>query len=61
MLQILKDGREIFYGEVRESEESLDMVKQVYAVGELAFCMILFSRRGGIRIRLLYSFYHAYQ
>lgn len=37
MLQILKDGREIFYGEVRESEESLDMVKQVYAVGELAF------------------------
>ena len=37
MLQILKDGREIFYGEVRESEESLDMVKQVYAVGALAF------------------------
>lgn len=37
MVQILKDGREIFYGEVRESEESLDMVKQIYAVGELAF------------------------
>lgn len=37
MVQILKDGREIFYGEVREAEESLDMVKQVYAVGELAF------------------------
>lgn len=37
MMQILKDGREIFYGEVREAEESLDMVKQVYAVGELAF------------------------
>lgn len=37
MVQILKDGREVFCGEVRESEESLDMVKQIYAVGELAF------------------------
>lgn len=37
MIQILKDGKEIFYGEVRENEESLDMTKHIYAVGELAF------------------------
>ncbi len=37
MIQILKDGEEIFYGEVRENEEVLDMTKSIYAVGELAF------------------------
>ena len=37
MVQILKDGEEIFYGECRENEEVLDMTKSIYAVGELAF------------------------
>lgn len=37
MVQILKDNEEIFYGEVRETEENLDMTKHVYAAGELAF------------------------
>lgn len=37
MLQVLKNGKEIFYGEVRESEDNMDMTKHVYAVGELAF------------------------
>lgn len=37
MVQVLKDGKEIFYGEVRENEEVLDMTKRIYAVGELAF------------------------
>jgi len=37
MLQVLRDGKEIFYGEVREAEETLDFTKKVYAVGEMAF------------------------
>lgn len=37
MVQILKDGKEIFCGEVRENEKALDMTKSIYAVGELAF------------------------
>lgn len=37
MLQVLRDGKEIFYGEVREAEETLDFVKRIYAVGELVF------------------------
>ena len=37
MIQVLKDNKEIFYGEVRESEKDFSGTKQVYAVGELAF------------------------
>lgn len=37
MLQVLKNGKEIFCGEVRESEKDFYGTKQVYAVGELAF------------------------
>ena len=37
MIQVLKNGKEIFYGEVRESEKDFFGTKQVYAVGELAF------------------------
>ena len=37
MLQVLKNGKEIFYGEVREAERDFYGTKQVYAVGELAF------------------------
>lgn len=37
MLQVLKNDKEIFYGEVRESEKDFYGTKQVYAVGELAF------------------------
>lgn len=37
MVQVLKNGKEIFYGEVRESEKDFYGTKQVYAVGELAF------------------------
>ena len=33
----MRDGKEIFYGEVREAEEKLDFTKRIYAVGELAF------------------------
>lgn len=39
MIQVLKDNKEIFYGEVRESEKDFCGTKQVYAVGELAFLM----------------------
>ena len=39
MIQVLKDNKEIFYGEVRESENDFYGTKQVYAVGELAFLM----------------------
>ena len=39
MIQVLKDNKEIFYGEVRESEKDFYGTKQVYAVGELAFLM----------------------
>lgn len=37
MVQVLRGGNEIFYGEVREVEENIDKVKSVYCVGELAF------------------------
>lgn len=37
MVQVLKDGKEIFCGEVREAEEVMEGLKNVYAVGELAF------------------------
>lgn len=37
MIHVLKNGREIFYGEVRESEKDFYRTKHVYAVGELAF------------------------
>lgn len=37
MLQIVKDDKEIFYGEVRSIDKDVDKIKQVYAVGELAF------------------------
>lgn len=37
MIQVLKNGKELFYGEVRESEKDFYGIKQVYAVGELAF------------------------
>lgn len=37
MIQVLKDDKEIFYGEVRESDKDFYGTKQVYAVGELAF------------------------
>lgn len=37
MVQILRDEEEVFYGEVREISETLDKVKSVYCVGELAF------------------------
>lgn len=37
MLQVTKDDKEIFYGEVRSIDKDIDKIKQVYAVGELAF------------------------
>lgn len=37
MIQVLKNGKELFCGEVRESEKDFYGTKQVYAVGELAF------------------------
>lgn len=37
MIQVLKDNKEVFYGEVREAEKDFYGTKQVYAVGELAF------------------------
>ncbi len=37
MVQVLRDGKEIFCGEVRESEELEKGLKTVYVVGELAF------------------------
>lgn len=37
MLQVTKDDKEIFYGEVRSVDKDIDKIKQVYAVGELAF------------------------
>ena len=51
MLQVLKNGKEIFYGEVRESEKDFYGIKQVYAVGELAFCLTLSSPKQSTRIR----------
>lgn len=37
MIQVLKDGVEIFYGEVREVTQNFDFTKHLYVVGELAF------------------------
>ena len=37
MIQVTKDGEEIFYGEIREVKQNLDFTKHIYAVGELAF------------------------
>ena len=37
MIQVTKDGQEIFYGEIREVKQNFDFTKHVYAVGELAF------------------------
>ena len=37
MTQILKDGKEIFYGEVRDIEKDFDNVETISAVGELSF------------------------
>ena len=37
MLQVTKDDKEIFYGEVRSVDKDIDKIKQVYTVGELAF------------------------
>lgn len=37
MVKVLKNKKEIFCGEVREAEETLDFTKNVYVVGELAF------------------------
>lgn len=37
MVQVLKDGKEIFYGEVREADEVIDFEKHVCAIGELSF------------------------
>ena len=37
MIQVTKDGVEIFYGEVREIKQNLNFTKHIYAVGELAF------------------------
>ena len=37
MIQVLKDGDEVFYGEVREVIDNLDYSRHIYTVGELAF------------------------
>lgn len=37
MIQVLQNGEEIFYGEVREVKVNADFTKHIYAVGELAF------------------------
>lgn len=37
MIQVLKDEKEIFYGEVRQIAKESYNIKNVYAVGELAF------------------------
>lgn len=37
MIRVMKDGKEIFYGEVRECEKDIDKIRHVYCVGELAF------------------------
>ena len=37
MVQILRDSKEIFYGEVREVTENIGKTKSVYCVSELAF------------------------
>lgn len=37
MIQVLKNEKEVFYGEIREVEKDFYGTKQIYAVGELAF------------------------
>lgn len=37
MIRVLKDGNEIFNGEIREITQNFDFTKHLYAVGELAF------------------------
>ncbi|MCQ5127965.1 hypothetical protein NE454_26610, partial [Blautia producta] len=37
MVQVVKDDKELFYGEVRDISRDLYNVKHVYCVGELAF------------------------
>lgn len=37
MVQILKDGKELFYGEIRRCQRDMDNIKECYAIGELAF------------------------
>ena len=37
IIRVLKDGKEIFCGEVRECKKDFNNVKSVYAVGELSF------------------------
>lgn len=37
MVQVTKDGEEVFYGEIREIKQNFDFTKHVYAVGELGF------------------------
>lgn len=37
MVQILKDGKEIFYGEIRQCQKDMDNIKECCAIGELAF------------------------
>lgn len=49
-VRITKNDTEIFFGQVRTSEEVLDGEKDVSCVGELSFCTIQYSHRKGIRI-----------
>lgn len=37
MIQVTKDGVEIFYGEIREIKQNFNFTKHIYAVGELGF------------------------
>lgn len=37
MIQVMKDGVEIFYGEIREIKQNFNFTKHIYAVGELGF------------------------
>ena len=37
MIQVMKDDKEIFYGEVRQSGKESYNIKNVFAIGELAF------------------------
>ena len=37
IIKVLKDGAEIFCGEVREVTQNFDFTRTVYAVGELAY------------------------
>ena len=45
MLQVLKNGKEIFYGEVRESEKDFYGTEQVTQLVNLLFCLIPYSHR----------------